>query len=61
MKEAELMMRACLLILALLIPLACAKAQTSQGEIISLNDEYNVKRPVTPIDLQIAQRAKQIL
>src|SRR5262245_55949698 len=33
----------------------------TQGKAISLDDEYNVKLPVTPADLRIAQRAKQIL
>ena len=56
------MTRAYLLVFALLIPLVCTKAQTSKGEIIiSPDDECNVKRPVTPVDLQIVRRAKQIL
>jgi hypothetical protein len=50
-----------LLIVALLIPPVCTKAQTREGDIISLDDEYNAKRSVTPVDVQIAQRAKQII
>jgi hypothetical protein len=60
-REIEPMTRAYLLVLTLLITLVCTKAQTSKGEIISPDDEYNVKRFVTPVDLQIARRAKQIL
>src|SRR5262245_29171955 len=55
------MTRAFALVFALLIPLVVARAQTPQGEIISLDDEYNVTLPASPEDLRIVQRAKQIL
>jgi len=55
------MIRTFALVFALLIPFLAAREQTPQGKIISLDDEYNVKLPVTPADLRIAQRAKQIL
>src|SRR5215467_1252248 len=55
------MTRTFVLVFALLIPPLAAGEQTPQGKIISLDDDYNVKLPVTPVDLRIAQRAKQIL
>src|SRR5215470_17975491 len=46
---------------ALLIPLADSIAQTLQAPIVPFYDESNLRPPVTPVDLQIALRAKQIL
>jgi len=60
-KEIEPMTRAVALVFVLLIPLVAARAQTPQGEIISLDDEYNVTLPASPEDLRIVQRAEQIL
>jgi uncharacterized protein YkuJ len=60
-KEIEPMTRAFALVFVLLIPLVAARAQTPQGEIISLDDEYNLTLPASPEDLRIVQRAKQIL
>src|SRR5262249_36024257 len=53
--------RAFALVFAVLIPLVGARAQTPLGEIISLDDEYNLTLPASTEDLRIVQRAKQIL
>jgi len=45
----------------LLIPLADSIAQTLQAPIVPFYDELNLRLPVTPVDLQIVLRAKQIL
>jgi hypothetical protein len=46
---------------AILISLMNAQAQRPQGQIISPDDDSNVKVPATPEDLRIVQRAQQIL
>ena len=49
------------LAIVLLIPLADSIAQTLQAPIVPFYDELNLRLPVTPVDLQIVLRAKQIL
>src|ERR1051325_4187856 len=49
------------LVFALLIPLVGVRAQAPRADVISPDDEYNAKLPITRVDLRIAQRAKQIL
>jgi len=60
-KEIEPMTRKFALAFALLIPLADSIAQTPQAPIVPLYDESNVRPHVTPVDLQIVLRARQIL